>query len=315
MMMKSKRIVSLLPGTTEIVAALGAGAQLVGRSHECDTPCAVQELPVCTRPKFDTEGRSYRIGQRIKALLQEGLSVYRVEAERLAELKPDLIITQDHCEACAVSTDEVKRAVAEYLDAEVEILSLSPTDLDEVYDSIRHIAGALHRQERGRALIRSMKQSFAAVADCCASRQRNKLLCLEWLDPLMTAGNWVPELADMAGANMVGAQAGTHSPWIEWEQLKTIDPGIIAIMPCGYTIPDTLEEMERLTARSGWAELSAVRNNRVYIADGHHYFNRPGPRLTDSARILAEITHPSLDFTFKGRGWVPHDNHHEPTIS
>jgi iron complex transport system substrate-binding protein len=299
-----KRIVSLLPGTTEIVAGLGLEKLLVGRSHECDFPASVQSLPACTEPKFNPDGQSYEIDQRVKALLQEGLSVYRVNAQQLAELEPDVIITQDHCEVCATSVDEVKKATAEYLDASVEILSVSPTNLDQVYASITQIAEILGEVEAGKDLIQNMRDGFNAVKKTVDKFDPKKLLCIEWLDPLMTAGNWVPELVHIAGGQALAAEAGAHSPWVDWSEIMALNPDAICMMPCGYSINQTKAEMDTLTSKKGWEGLKAVQNNQVYIADGHHYFNRPGPRLVDSARILAEISYPSLKPSFQHNGWI-----------
>ncbi len=304
-MTKSKKsIVSLLPSTTEIIAALGLEEELIGRSHECDEPKSVQQLPACTQPKFDPDGQSYEINQRIKALLQEGLSVYRVEAKQLARLEPDIIITQDHCEVCAASVDEVKKATQNYLQSPVEIVSVSPSNLREVHNSINQIAAALGTEDAGKSLVCSMKDDFKSLQIITQPFIQKKVLCIEWLDPLMTAGNWVPELAEIIKAETPGAEPSAHSPWVEWEALKKMNPDVICIMPCGYSIEETLSEMNCLTNREGWNTLDAVQNRQVFIADGHHYFNRPGPRLTDSARILAEMVHPELESNFKGTGWI-----------
>jgi iron complex transport system substrate-binding protein len=305
------RIVSLLPATTEIVAALGFEDRLVGRSHECDMPASVQGLPACTRPKFNPDGQGYEIDQRLKALLQEGLSVYRVDAQQLAELKPDIIITQDHCEVCAASVEDVKKATKNYLQSPVEIVSVSPSNLREMYGSVNQIARALGAEDAGQSLVRSMKDDFKSLKSSTQSFSTIKVCCIEWLDPLMTAGNWVPELAKIATADTPGAESGEHSPWVEWEEVRNMNPDVICIMPCGYSIEQAFAGMEHLTNLEGWDTLEAVQGGRVYIADGHHYFNRPGPRLTDSARILAEMVHPELESTFKDTGWINYYKKHE----
>jgi iron complex transport system substrate-binding protein len=301
---KEKRIVSLLPSTTEIIAALGLKNQIVGRSHECDFPSSVQSLPACTQPKFNPNGQNYQINERVKALLQEGLSVYRVDAERLAKLNPDFIITQDHCKVCAASVDEVKKATQKHLQSTVEIISVSPTNVSQVYDSITQIAEALDVVEAGVDLIKSMRDDLSSLKQQTKSLSNKTLLCIEWLDPLMSAGNWVPELAKIAGAKTLATEAGVHSPWINWENIVALNPQVICIMPCGYSIEDSIAEMHTLTAKEEWNDLKAVQNRQVFIMDGHHYFNRPGPRLTQSARILAEVLHPSPEPLFKTKGWV-----------
>lgn len=307
----NSRIVSLLPSTTEIVAALRLEDNLVGRSHECDFPASVKSLPACTEPKFEAEGTSYEIDQRVKAVLQEGLSVYRVDAEMLARLQPDVILTQDHCEACAASVDEVKKAVDSYLGTPVQVISVSPANLSQVFDSIMTIAEALDKKTAVKALIDSMRGELSEVQKIARRFSRKKVLCIEWIEPLMTAGNWVPELAEFANAETLAAKAGTHSPQLDWEEIRNLDPEVISIMPCGYSIEETLREMDVLTGRRDWNNLQAVKNGQVYIADGHHYFNRPGPRLTDSVRILAEIVHPELQSKFQGKRWI---NYHEQQV-
>jgi iron complex transport system substrate-binding protein len=288
------RIVSLLPSTTEIVAALGKQDNLVGRSHECDFPEGVTSLPSCTEPKFNPDGSSYEIDERVKALLQEGLSVYRVDEEKLAALNPDLIITQDHCEVCAASVDEVKRAVQARLGDHVEVVSVSPTDLSSVVESIRTIAEAINAEETAKTLTESMKSRLQKIQQKTAELSRPNVLAIEWMDPLMSAGNWIPELIQLAGGNPLGIAAGEHSPYQEWGTVQKYNPDIITVMPCGYSIQQTLSEISDLTSRQGWNNLGAVKNNQIYILDGNQYFNRPGPRLVDSTQILAEITHPSI---------------------
>ncbi|HLR25833.1 MAG TPA: cobalamin-binding protein [Fodinibius sp.] len=287
------RIVSLLPSITEIVAALNKGDQLVGRSHECNFPEEVAKLPACTEAKFQTDGTAYQIDQRVKALLQEGLSVYRVNEEQLRRLKPDIILTQDHCQVCAASLSEVQQSVAESLGEDVKVVSVSPTDLSSVVTSIRTIAEAINAEKEAERLMSSMKQALGDIQKHSSPLRRPDVLCLEWLDPLMSAGNWMPELVQLAGGNPLAAAAGKHSPKLEWKRIQRLNPDIITITPCGYRIEDTLDELSALTGRSGWNNLHAVQNHQVFIMDGDHYFNRPGPRLTDSTRILAEIIHPS----------------------
>lgn len=304
-MRTSPTVISLLPSTTEIVCALGLESTLVGRSHECDYPESVTTLPFCTEPKFDPDGTSYKIDQRLKALLQEGLSVYRVDAEKIANLQPDIILTQDHCEVCAAPLAEVKQAVQQHLNYEVTIISVSPTDLSGVFNSIRTIADTLNVPQKGQQLIQSMKQNFETIRRKARSLSSPKLLCLEWLDPLMTAGNWVPELAKIAGGKPVGAKAGQHSPFINWDDIAKLEPEVITVMPCGYNIQQTLQEIDTLTSHPEWKKLTAVQQEAVYVLEGNQYFNRPGPRLVESAQILFEILHAKKsDSQFENSGWI-----------
>lgn len=300
------RIVSLLPSTTEIICALGMDNALVGRSHECDFPPSVKELPACTEAKFNPDGTSYELDQRVKALLQEGLSVYRVDADRLAELKPDVIVTQDHCEVCAVSEEEVKAAVHEKLGKSVKVLSVSPTDIHGVLNSIELIGQFIGAVNKAGELSHSMKEQLKNREEKTRSLRMPEVLCLEWLDPLMSAGNWMPELVQIAGGYPLGGRAGEHSPMIEWQEVQKMDPQILIIIPCGYSIDQTMKEISDLTSRIGWKEFQAVQNKQVFIADGNHYFNRPGPRLFDSTSILGEIIHPSMFRTPGNRhpGWI-----------
>lgn len=304
-MSTSPKVISLLPSTTEIVCALGLESTLVGRSHECDYPESVTKLPHCTEPKFDPDGTSYQIDQRVKALLQEGLSVYRVDAEKLATLRPDVILTQDHCEVCAAPLSEVEQAVQNYLDYNVKIISVSPTNLSEVLESIQTIAKALGVPGKGQELKNSIKQRLQEIHDTAKLLPSPKLLCLEWLDPLMTAGNWVPELSEIAGGDPVGAKAGKHSPFIDWDKINDLEPEVIAITPCGYDIEQTMAEISTLTSSPEWKKLPAVENKDVYILEGNQYFNRPGPRLVESAQILLEILHAEeSNRQFKNTGWI-----------
>lgn len=287
------RIISLLPSLTETVVALGKQDELVGRSHECNYPSDITKLPVCTEPKFNPDGTSYEIDQRVKAILQEGLSVYRVDEEQLAKLKPDVILTQDHCEVCAVSFPDVEQAVQSSLNEKVEVISVSPTDLSSVVDAIRAVARAIDAEKEAEELTTQMKEELQQIQQKTQPLRTPDVLCLEWLDPLMSAGNWMPELVQLAGGNPLAATAGEHSPWLEWEKVQQLNPDIISIMPCGYYIEETLSELSALTERPGWKRLRAVQNHQVYVMDGNHFFNRPGPRLVDSTRILAEVIHPS----------------------
>ena len=305
------RIVSLIASATEIVCALGLEDQLVGRSHECDFPTSVHRLPVCTEPKFDVTGSSADIDRRVKAVLQDALSVYRVHTDALRELQPDVIVTQSQCEVCAVSQRDVEEAVGRWLDGRPRIVSLAPNALADVWDDIRRVAEALEVLERGQELIGRLRQRMAAIAEQARGLSRRPTVaCVEWIEPLMAAGNWMPELVEMAGGVNLFGSAGRHSPWLTWEQLRERDPEVIVVLPCGFDLERTRREMPALSRRSGWEELKAVRAGRVFLADGNHYFNRPGPRLAESLEILAELCHPEpFQFGHEGTGWQRHVVH------
>jgi iron complex transport system substrate-binding protein len=299
------RIVSLIASATEIVCALGFEDHLVGRSHECDYPESVRRLPICTEPKFDVEGSSCEIDQRVKALLREALSVYRVDAERLRELEPDVIVTQSHCDVCAVSLRDVERAVCSWLSACPRLVSLAPNGLADVWTSIEQVAEALDAPERGAELISRLQSRINAIAEQARTLStRPTVACIEWIDPLMAAGNWMPELVELAGGVNLFGEAGKHSPWMTWEQLAARDPDVIVVLPCGFDMDRSRRDMPVLTSRPEWSRLRAVRDGRVFLADGNQYFNRPGPRLVESLEILAELLHPkAFRFGHEGTGW------------
>lgn len=300
------RTVSLIASSTEIVYALGCGAQLIGRSHECDYPPSVTALPVCTEPKFELNGTSYQIDQRVKAILQESLGVYRVHADVLEQLQPDVIITQSQCEVCAVSLRDVEEAVCQLVSSQPAIVSLEPNGLADVWADIRRVATALDVPERGETLVSQLQGRMAVITEKAQKIEKRPFVaCIEWIDPLMAGGNWMPTLVEMAGGINLFGEANQHSSWMTWETLQTADPDIIVVLPCGWDIARAREEMAVLVAKPGWNELKAVKNGRVYLTDGNQYFNRPGPRLVESLEILAEIFHPNLfDFGHQGTGWM-----------
>jgi iron complex transport system substrate-binding protein len=304
--MTTPRIVSLIASSTEIVCALGMQNYLVGRSHECDYPVGVKALPVCTSPKFNVEGSSYEIDQRVKAVLQEVLSVYRVDAELLERLQPTHIITQAQCEVCAVSLKDVERAVCEFTSSRPVIVSLEPNALADIWQDIQKVADALEISARGEAFNTEARARMIDITERARRIDtRPTVACIEWIEPLMAAGNWMPELVEMAGGMNLFGEAGKHSPWMTWEELVAKDPDIIVVTPCGFDIARTLEEMHLLTAKPQWHDLRAVQHQNVFVADGNQYFNRPGPRVVESLEIFAEIFHPKIfQFGHEGTGWV-----------
>jgi iron complex transport system substrate-binding protein len=298
------RIVSLIASATEIVCALGFEDHLVGRSHECDFPESVKRLPVCTAPKFNVHGSSREIDERVKSTLQEGVSVYDVDADLLRQLRPDVIATQAQCEVCAVSLRDVERAVCGWPGAAPQVVTLNPNALADVWDDIGRVAAALGVAQRGTVLVERLRGCMAMVVEKRRGLLHPTVACLEWLEPLMAAGNWVPELVEMAGGVNLFGTAGEHSPWMTWEQLRDRDPEVIVALPCGLDLERTRTEMASLTRREDWPRLRAVRQGRVYLTDGNQFFNRPGPRLVESLEILAEILHSGVvQFGHRGRGW------------
>ena len=301
-----QRVVSLLPGATEIVCALGARERLVGRSHECDMPADVSSLTVCSRPRADLQGNSVQINDKVRDLVRQGLSVFEVLDDALKQCKPDLIITQVQCEVCAVSYAEVEAAVAHWTGAKPQILSLEPNALRDIFSDIQNIADALELASAGRQLRADMRERMRDIdGEANGIPGAPTVVCLEWIEPLMTAGNWVPELVDFAGGDNRLGKAGEHSPWIDWQQVLDEDPDVLLIMPCGFDLARTRNEAAQLFSQPGYAQLSAVRTDQVYAVDGHHFFNRPGPRLVESLEILAEIFHPDrFDFGHQKKAWV-----------
>lgn len=299
-----QRVVSLLPSATEIVAALGCADRLVARSHECDFPAHVDRLPALTAPKLALEGSSGTIDRRVKEILSQALSVYRVDAERLRALAPDLIVTQSQCEICAVSLTDVEAAVREWSGQPVDIVSLQAMDLAGVWTDIARVAGALGRPAVGEAVIADGQRRIAAIAETARGLQRPTIACIEWIEPLMSAGNWVPELVELAGGRNLFGIAGEHSPWLAMDALIEADPDVIAVMPCGFDLARNRAEMATLSADPRWRGLRAVTAGRVHLTDGNQFFNRPGPRLVESLEILAEILHPDrFDFGHRGTAW------------
>ncbi|HZM85466.1 MAG TPA: cobalamin-binding protein [Blastocatellia bacterium] len=304
--MPTHRIVSLIASATEIVCALGFEQQLVGRSHECDHPPTVKLLPQLTSPKFKVEGTSREIDQRVKSILLEALSVYRVDPLMLEELKPTHIITQSQCEVCAVSLKDVEAAVCQLTSSKPVIVSLEPNSLDDVWTDILRVGEALGAVERAEQLIDELQSRMDDIVQRTHWLDSNPTVAyIEWIDPLMAGGNWMPELVEKAGGVNLFGEAGKHSPWMTWEDLVTNDPDIIFVSPCGFDIPRTLEEMHLLSNKPEWHALRAVASRRVFVADGNQYFNRPGPRLAESLEILAEIINPNVfHFGHEGTGWV-----------
>ena len=290
-----KRIVSLLPSCTEIICKLGYTKHLVGISHECDYPNSISGLPVLTKARLSPEGTSIEINQSVTALLLRGLSVYDVDASLLKSLSPDIIVTQAQCEACAVSLDQVQDIVSNWTLNQTEIISLAPNTLNEVWLDFDIIAKTLDAPESYSILKSEINERFKLLKDKLhGTEQKPTVLCIEWIEPIMVAANWVPELVGFAGGRNVMSVSGTDSKFCSWDEIKKTNPDIIIMMPCGFGIKRTLEDLHFLQNIKGWEELKAVKENKVFVVDGNKYFNRPGLRLVDSAEILAEIIHPGI---------------------
>ncbi len=300
--MSTPRIVSLLPAGTELVCALGHGANLAGRSHECDHPPWITALPVCSKPRLDPAASAADIDKSVKSLLRQGLGVFEVDTQRIEETGADIIVTQTQCEVCAVSEDQLRTAAADYLGASLRIVSLSAADLAGLAEDIKVLGGALDASAAADELNNAMRASFSAIADAAAGRARSTVVCLEWTSPLMTAGNWMPEIIDLAGGQALLADAGRPSQWTHWSSIRAANPDVILISPCGFTLERAAASARDLARLPGWSDMRAVRERRVFALEGHHLFNRPGPRLVDSARALAEVLHGEPERT-AGPNW------------
>jgi iron complex transport system substrate-binding protein len=285
------RIVSLLASGTELVCALGAGDRLVGRSHECDTPAWVRRLPACSAPTFDVSGTSSEIDALVRERLRAGEPLYRVDDSLLLELAPDVLITQTHCEVCAVSPKDVERGQPAAL-CRQQVVALRAGTLDGVLDGFREVARVLGLAEEGEALVAGQRARIEAISDRVQGLEPVGVACLEWIDPVFNMGNWGPELVRRAGGRSLLGTAGQHSAALSWERVMETDPEVLLVAPCGFGIERTLGEMRFLTERPGWRDLRAVRSGGVFVADGNLYFNRSGPSLVDSIEILTEILHP-----------------------
>jgi iron complex transport system substrate-binding protein len=311
------RIVSLLASGTELVCALGLGDRLVGRSHECDYPAWVTRLPILSRPTFDVSGTSAEIDARVRAKLAAGAPLYEIDEPLLAALRPDVIITQTHCEVCAVSADLVDeppdilplvrpRASAHAAARSHRphgappplqrrpVVALSAGTIDGILDGFMAVAGVLGAPDAGRALVDGLRARLDALAAETSLLPRPRVACLEWLEPLFAMGNWGPELVAVAGGECLFGTPGAHSTTLPWPALRAADPDVIVVAPCGFDLARTRAEMSALTALPGWRELAAVRAGRVFIADGNLYFNRSGPLLFETPELLAELLHPAV---------------------
>lgn len=293
------RVVSLLAAATEIVHALGRGSLLVGRSHECDYPPAAAALPRCSAPSFATEGSGAEIDRAVRKRAASALSMYDVDSRLLKELRPDVILTQTQCEVCAVSPKDLEAAYAGS-----KIVALSPGRLSDVYEDIARVGAALDARHEASDLVTSMKSRLAGLAGRVQLLTKPTIAVLEWLDPLMSAGHWIPELVTLAGGRDVLGAAAQKGRWLTLDDLRAADPDVLVGVPCGYPLGKSRPELQALLAKPEWRTLRAVREGRVFAADGNAYFSRPGPRLVETAEMLAEMLHPAeCSFGHENRGY------------
>jgi iron complex transport system substrate-binding protein len=284
------RIVSLVPNGTEILFAVGAGDLVVGVSHECDFPAEARTRPILTGSALRPGMTAAEVDQAVSAQVGSGESLYTLDEERIAELAPDLIVTQQLCPVCAVSTGQVDGAVRP-LPRCPDLLSLDPRTLSGVFADIRRVGGATGRGAEAEALLLNLQARLDTVRARVAGRPRPRAATLEWLDPLFAGGHWVPEMVETAGGIDVFARPGGHSIRLTWEQLQEADPDVLIVMPCGYDEAGAAAQIALIADRPEWRGLRAVRNGKVYPVDANGCFSRPGPRLVDGIERMAEILH------------------------
>ncbi|EMA11360.1 iron complex transport system substrate-binding protein [Haloarcula vallismortis] len=285
------RVVTLLPSATEIVYALGV--EPVGVSHECDHPPAAREKPSVNRSRVDPTASSGEINEQVAAAEESG-GVYAIDHGTLAELDPDLIVTQGVCDVCAVDHVIVAEAVEE-LGLDADVLTLDVHSLDDLFESIHRVGAAVGRDERAAELVADLRDRVAAVETTAARAEATpRVAVLDWLDPVMVAGHWVPEMVRTAGGAYGMEEPGAHSRPREWGEVREYDPEVLVAAPCGFDVAQTRENLADLTDRDGFEDLTAVRDGRAYVMDGHHYVNRSGPRLVDTLEFLAALCHPDL---------------------
>ncbi|WP_323191617.1 cobalamin-binding protein [Halostella sp. PRR32] len=285
-------VVTLLPSATEIAYALGVDP--VGVSHECDHPPAAAEKPSMNRSRVDPEASSEEINEQVVAAENDHGGVYEIDVDALDAVDPDLVVTQGICDVCAVDEILVERAV-EAIDANPEILTSDPHSLADLYDDVRRIGAATDRANRAAALVDELRERVESVETRAeAAESMPAVAVLDWMDPVMVAGHWVPELVDIAGGDYEMADPGDRSRPREFAAVCEYDPDVLVAAPCGFDLDQTAENAEELAERDAWSDLTAVRDGRTYAMDGHNYLNRPGPRLVDSLEHLAGLIHPDL---------------------
>jgi iron complex transport system substrate-binding protein len=287
---KSVRIVSLLPSATEIVCALGLIEDLVGISHDCDYPPEVKGKPVLSAAVVNPSWPSEEIDAAIRGQVHRGTSVYHLDAKLLQALNPDLILTQELCRVCAPSFTEVVQA-ARILDAAPRIVSLEPNTLEEILQTILLVGDLTGRRAQAEALVQDLRNRIERVGRM-PWKERPRVACIEWLEPVFIAGHWVPEMVALAGGVDGLGEPGKPSYPVDWQAVVDYRPEVIVLMPCGFDAERTLREVNVLERLPGWEDLPAVRNGQVYATDASSFFNRPGPRVIDGLEILANILHP-----------------------
>ena len=287
------RVVSLLPSATEICYALGV--EPVAVSHECDHPPAALELPTVNRSRVANAGSSATVNEQVADATSSG-AVYEIDRSALRQADPDLVIAQDVCDVCAID-GSLARATIDAVGSEAEVLTLHSHSLEGVLGDVVRVGEATGRDEEAAAVVAELRERIDAVerrASAAAVEERPRVAVLDWMEPPMVAGHWVPEMVELAGGEYGLADPGDRSTPREWAQIREYDPEVLVAAPCGFELERTVEHAEELTSRAGWQELSAVKAGRVYAMDGHHYVNRPGPRLVETLEFLAGLVQPEV---------------------
>lgn len=287
------RIISLLPSATEMLFGLGLGDLVVAVSHECDEPAQVCQLPRVTRSNLDSKASSRAIDSTVRDRLASGDALYSLDRAAIEALQPDWIVTQAQCDVCAVRFADVLHLVSEAPALRnTRVTALNPQSLGDVFRDLQTLAELGGVAEAGQSWLASLTSRVDRVRQLVVGRQRPRVACIEWTEPLMFAGNWIPELIERAGGQCRLAKAGEHSPYGEWSALVGDDPEVLIISPCGFDLERTWQEVPALAERPDWTAISAVRQGRVVVVDGNAQFNRPGPRLVETLEILGHLLHP-----------------------
>ncbi|MFL2661906.1 MAG: ABC transporter substrate-binding protein [Alphaproteobacteria bacterium] len=284
------KIISLIPSATEIISALNLSDNLVGISHECDYPKEVLKLPKLTTSRIKTKQSSLKIDYEIKEILEQSLSIYEVKSELLKKLDPDVIITQSQCSICAVSLTDVEKCLSKFINRKPLLIDLKPNTFEEVLNDINLVGKKLDKKLESYSLVKNIKNEINKIKLKTSKLKKKNVLCIEWIAPIMIAGNWVPELVKFAGGKSVLAESGINSTFIESNRINFKEFDIVIFMPCGFDVKKSRKEI--LKANIDYSNI--FKEKKTFIVDGNKYFNRPGPDLLESTRILAEIIHPEI---------------------
>lgn len=285
------RIVSLVPASTEWVAALGAAANLVGRSHACDHPKEIVDVPPVTKSAIH-DGTPEEIDAAVRSLVESGEPPVELNAELLVQLQPDVILTQDQCSVCSISVDQLQNVIGGWTGEAPELFTMRPDTFKDVLDAALRLGRMIGRTREAMNFIAAKERRLRNLQAALRGESPTSIVCLEWIDPPMTAGHWTPNLVELAGGRALLAVGGNPAARVEWSDVVAADPDVLAVMACGRTTQDTIRDLRESAQRRDWNQLRAVREGRVFAFDGNAYFSRPGPRLYRAIELLAMILHP-----------------------